>query len=75
MEIALGKELRGLRNDKKMTERVIDCQKQEMLKQLKGEMGEDMMAVLNGEKKVELGKLEKKKFQIKLFFRKIFRMF
>lgn len=75
MEIALDKELRGLRNDKKMTERVIDCQKQEMLKQLKGEMGDDMMAVLNGEKKVELGKLEKKKFQLKLFFRKIFRMF
>lgn len=75
MEIALDKELRGLRNDKKMTERVIDCQKQEMLKQLKGEMGDDMMAVLNGEKIVELGKLEKKKFQIKLFFRKIFRMF
>lgn len=75
MEIVLDKELRGLRNDKKMTERVIDCQKQEMLKQLKGEMGDDMMAVLNGEKKVELGKLEKKKFQIKLFFRKIFRMF
>ena len=75
MEIALNKELRGLSNDKKMTERVIDCQKQEMLKQLKGEMGDDMMAVLNGEKIVELGKLEKKKFQIKLFFRKIFRMF
>jgi hypothetical protein len=75
MEIVLDKELRGLRNDKRMTERVIDCQKQEMLKQLKGEMGDDMMAVLNGEKKVELGKLEKKKFQIKLFFRKIFRMF
>lgn len=75
MEIVLDKELRGLHNDKKMTERVIDCQKQEMLKQLKGEMGDDMMAVLNGEKKVELGKLEKKKFQIKLFFRKIFRMF
>jgi type III secretory pathway lipoprotein EscJ len=75
MEIVLDKELRGLRNDKKMTERVIDCQKQEMLKQLKGEMGNDMMAVLNGEKIVELGKLEKKKFQIKLFFRKIFRMF
>ena len=75
MEIVLDKELRGLRNDKKMTERAIDCQKQEMLKQLKGEMGDDMMAVLNGEKIVELGKLEKKKFQIKLFFRKIFRMF
>lgn len=75
MEIVLDKELRGLRNDKKMTERVIDCQKQEMLKQLKGEMGDDMMAVLNGEKIVELGKLEKKKFQIKLFFRKLFRMF
>ena len=75
MKIVLDKELRGLRNDKKMTERVIDCQKQEMLKQLKGEMGDDMMAVLNGEKIVELGKLEKKKFQIKLFFRKIFRMF
>lgn len=75
MEIVLDKELRGLCNDKKMTERVIDCQKQEMLKQLKGEMGDDMMAVLNGEKIVELGKLEKKKFQIKLFFRKIFRMF
>ena len=75
MEILSDKELRGLRNDKTMTERVIDCQKQEMLKQLKGEMGDDMMAVLNGEKIVELGKLEKKKFQIKLFFRKLFRMF
>ena len=73
--IELGRELRGLRNDKLMTERAIDCQKRDMVEQLKGGMGEDMLAVLNGERKVELGKLEKSKFRLSMFLRRIFRMF
>jgi hypothetical protein len=38
-------------------------------------MGEDMLAVLNGEKRIELGKLEKTKFKFSMFLRRIFRMF
>ena len=74
-DIELNLELRGLKNDRIMTNRFIDCQKREMLEQLKGEMGQDMMAVLNGKKCVELGKLESLKFRFRNFLRRFFRMF
>jgi hypothetical protein len=73
--IELGRELRCLKNDKLMTERAIECQKRDVVEQLKGSMGEDMLAVLNGEKRIELGKLEKTKFKFSMFLRRIFRMF
>ena len=38
-------------------------------------MGDDIKAVLSGEKTVEIPKMEKKKFKVKLFFKKLFRKF
>lgn len=73
--VDLGLELRGLKNDKLMTERLIECQKNEMVGRLKGKMGEDLIAVLNGERQVELGKLEKVKYKFRNFLRRVFRTF
>ena len=70
--IDLGLELRGLKNDKLMTERLVECQKNEMVGRLKGKMGEDLKAVLNGERQVELGKLEKAKYKFRNFLRRVF---
>jgi len=50
----LNKELRGLKNDRKMTERSIAFQQTEIANKLKGEMGKDMMDILNGNKKIEI---------------------
>lgn len=73
--IDLGLELRGLKNDKLMTKRLVECQKNEMVGRLKGKMGEDLIAVLNGERQVELGKLEKAKYKFRNFLRRVFRTF
>lgn len=68
----LNKELRGLKNDRKMTERSIAFQQTEIAKKLKGEMGKDMMDILNGNKKIEIPLKQKVKFRINRFFDKLF---
>ena len=68
----LNKELRGLKNDRKMTERSIAFQQTEIANKLKGEMGKDMMDILNGNKKIEISLKQKVKFRIKRFFDKLF---
>lgn len=68
----LNKELRGLKNDRKMTERSIAFQQTEIANKLKGEMGNDMMDILNGNKKIEIPLKQKVKFRIKRFFDKLF---
>ncbi len=68
----LNKELRGLKNDRKMTERSIAFQQTEIANKLKGEMGKDMMDILNGNKKIEIPLKQKVQFRIKRFFDKLF---
>lgn len=68
----LNKELRGLKNDRKMTERSIAFQQTEIANKLKGEMGKDMMDILNGNKKIEIPLKQKVKFRINRFFDKLF---
>lgn len=47
-------ELRGLKNDKLMTERAIETEKAKWAEMLKGSIGQDMDDVLSGKKKVKL---------------------
>lgn len=69
--IELNREVRGLKNDQNMTRMAVESQKNRIAEELCGDMGEDMNAVLKGEKFVEL----ELKFKIRDWFRRIFRMF
>lgn len=69
--IELNREVRGLKNDQNMTRIAVESQKNRIAEELCGDMGEDMNAVLKGEKFVEL----ELKFKIRDWFRRIFRMF
>lgn len=71
----LNKELRGLKNDQLMTERAIANKQEEIARKLQGEMGQDMMDVLNGKKKVKLTFKEKVSFLVKRFWNKLFEIF
>ena len=74
-DIVLEREIRGLAGDLNMTRMAVSSVQSEMLEQLSGEMGEDMKAVLNGERTVEVSKSEKKKHKVKSWFKRIFRTF
>ena len=65
----LNRELRMLNNDKKMTERAVDSEKNRWAEMLKGSMGNDINDVLSG--KVKIKPINKKSFKYKLkkFFR------
>lgn len=68
--VELNREMRGLKNDQNMTRIAVESQKNRIAEELCGDMGEDMNAVLKGEKFVEL----ELKFKIRDWFRRIFRM-
>lgn len=69
--VELNREMRGLKNDQNMTRIAVESQKNRIAEELCGDMGEDMNAVLKGEKFVEL----ELKFKIRDWFRRFFRMF
>lgn len=69
--VELNREMRGLKNDQNMTRIAVESQKNRIAEELCGDMGEDMNAVLRGEKFVEL----EMKFKIRDWFRRLFRMF
>lgn len=69
--VELNREMRGLKNDQNMTRIAVESQKNRIAEELCGGMGEDMNAVLKGEKFVEL----EMKFKIRDWFRRLFRMF
>ena len=71
----LNKELRGLKNDQKMTERNIAQQQENIANKLNGAMGKDMMEVISGKKKITISKWEKVKFSWKRITDKIFEFF
>ena len=68
-EYVLNREVRMLNNDKKMTERAVESEKNRWAELLKGEMGNDINDVLSG--KVKIKPINKKSFKYKLkkFFR------
>lgn len=67
--------IRGLTGDRNMTKLAVKSAQQSMVDELRGNMGEDMMAVLNGERTVDIGTIQKKKFKIVSWFKKLFRTF
>lgn len=71
----LEREIRGLEGDKRMTEMAVSTMKNMMSSSLKGEMGDDIDKVLNGERFVEVTVKEKFRFKLLSLLRKIFRMF
>ena len=54
MDYELYRETRGLKNDKIMTQRAVDFEKNRWADMLKGPMGKDIDDVLSGKKKVRL---------------------
>ena len=74
-EVELNREVRGLRNDKIMTERAVDFEKNRWAELLKGEVGQDIKDVLSGKKKVKLTFKEKLHYSLNFYknkFRKLF---
>ncbi len=71
----LNRELRGLKNDKIMTERAVDSEKNRWAGLLKGEIGQDMKDVLSGKKKVKLSFKEKMNYRFKYYKNKIKKFF
>ena len=68
-DIELNRELRNLNIDKKNYECELKSEQLKLLNQLKGEMGKDMISVLNGEKKVKLSFKDRLKYAIRRFFK------
>lgn len=71
----LNRELRGWKNDKIMTERAVDFEKNRWAELLKGEMGKDIDDVLSGKKKVKLTFNEVLNYKLKFYKNKIKKMF
>ena len=71
----LTRELRGWKNDKIMTERAVDFEKNRWADLLKGEMGKDIDDVLSGKKKVRLTFNEVLNYKLKFYKNKIKKMF
>lgn len=70
----LQRQIKGLKGDLNMTKMAVSIVQEDMKKQLNGDMGEDMMAVLNGERIVKAGIIEKNKHKIKTWLKNIFRI-
>jgi hypothetical protein len=64
MRTEISRELDGFKADKEMTRRAVEAAQYEMSEKLKGELGNDMMSVLNGEKEVKISKMKQIKFKV-----------
>ena len=71
----LNRELRGLKNDKTMTERAVESEKNRWAEMLKGSVGEDIKDVLSGKKKVKLTFNEVINYKLRFYKNKIKKMF
>ena len=67
----LNRELRGLKNDKLMTDRAVDAEKRIWAEKLRGEVGKDINDVLSGKKKVKLTFGEVVSYKLKYYKNKI----
>lgn len=74
-EYELNRELRGWKNDKIMTERAVESEKNRWAEMLKGSVGEDIKDVLSGKKKVKLTFNEVINYKLKFYKNKIKKMF
>lgn len=75
MDLELQREINGLIGDIHITKLAVNSVQEDMKRQLSGEMGEDMNAVLNGKIFVKPSVSEKQKFKFKLWLKRLFKMF
>lgn len=75
MDYELNRELRGWKNDKIMTERAVEFEKNRWAEMLKGNIGQDIKDVLSGKKKVKLTFKEVLRYKIKFYKNKIKKLF
>ena len=75
MDYELTRELRGLKNDKLMTERAVESEKNRWAEILKGSTGQDIKDVLSGKKKVKLTFNEVINYKLKFYKNKFKKMF
>ena len=75
MNSELTREIDGLNGDRRMTQLAVESAKNDMREKLLGDMGQDMKAVLNGERKVEAEFGQRQKWKIKAWFRRLLRRF
>lgn len=71
----LNRELMGWKNDKLMTERAVDSEKNRWANMLRGSVGQDIKDVLSGKKKVKLAFNEVLNYKLKFYKNKIKKMF
>lgn len=75
VDYELNRELRGWKNDKIMTERAVEFEKNRWAEMLKGDIGQDIKDVLSGKKKVKLTFKEVLRYKIKFYKNKIKKLF
>ena len=68
-------EIRGLKNDKIMTSRAVEFEKNRWAEKLKGSVGKDIDDVLSGKKKVKLTFNEVINYKLKYYKNKVLKMF
>ena len=74
-DFLLEREIKGLQGDLNMNKIAVNSVQQDMKELLCGEMGEDMTAVLNGERVVKAGNVEVVKHKVRKWLKRLFRIF
>lgn len=75
MDYELLRETRGLKNDKIMTQRAVDFEKNRWAEMLKGSVGKDIDDVLSGRKKVRLTWNEIINYKLRYYKNKLNKIF
>ena len=75
IDYELNRELRGWKNDKLMTERAVESEKNRWAEMLNGELGKDIKDVTSGNKKVKLTFNEVLNYKLRFYKNKIKKMF
>jgi len=71
-DIELNRELRELRNERRLNEQILRNHQENMKRMLCGDLGKDMQNVLSGKTKVKLSFFEKLKYKVDFYIKKIF---
>ena len=75
MDVQLEREIKALSGDLAMTKIAVNNIQKEMNDLLNGDMGKDIHEVLNGQRVVKLGVIEKYKIKFRKLLEMIFNMF
>lgn len=74
-DIELNREARELKNEKVLSELIMNSQKDMLSRSLLGDWGKDIDDVLSGKVKVKLSWKEKLKYKINFWINKFFKIF